>query len=172
VRSVAINLDTVLGDTRPLWDGWLEEAARRYAPIAALDPAALPHDRGPAAAELDRWAQRGIGDWRHALARYAEDHAALHLRPQPGVGAALRELHRAGVRVGVFTDAPDALARVALAQLGALRLTDHVEAGEGALERLLARLGPCAIVVREREQLAQLGNAGEPGVESAGRSRY
>jgi phosphoglycolate phosphatase-like HAD superfamily hydrolase len=153
VKAIAIELDGVLGDTRPIWDSWLEEAARRYSAIARLDPAALPHDRGAAAAQLDSWAQQGIGDWRHALERHAEDHAALHLRPDPEVGAALRALTNRGVTVGVFTDGPEPLARVALAHLGALRRVDHLETGEGALDRLLARLGPETTVVRARDQL-------------------
>jgi phosphoglycolate phosphatase-like HAD superfamily hydrolase len=172
VKAVALDLDRVLGDTRPLWLGWLEEAARRYASIASLDPASLPRDRGEAARELDLWAEQGIGDWRHALARYAEEHAPLHLRPEPAVGATLRALAREDATVGVFTDAPEPLARVALAHLGALRRVAYVEAGEGALERLLARLGPDAIVVHDRDELAQLGNASEPGVEDTGRSRH
>jgi phosphoglycolate phosphatase-like HAD superfamily hydrolase len=156
MTAVAIDLDAVLGDTRPLWEGWLEEAARRYASIAVLDPAALPSDRGQAAVKLDRWAARGIGDWRRALERYAEEHAPLHLRPDPEVGAALRGLERDGAPVGVFTDAPEQLARVALAHLGAARRVDHLVAGEDALERLLALLGPNAVVLRKREQLSQL----------------
>jgi phosphoglycolate phosphatase-like HAD superfamily hydrolase len=156
VRAFAIDLDGVLGDTHALWDGWLEDAARRYSSIAALDPAALPRDRGAAADELDRWAEQGIGDWRHAMARYAEEHAPLHLRPDPDVGAVLRELKRDGAAVGVFTDAPEPLARVALAHLSASRRVDHVCAGEAALERLLALLGRDATVVRQRKQLAQL----------------
>jgi phosphoglycolate phosphatase-like HAD superfamily hydrolase len=156
MRTVAIELDGVLGDTRPLWANWLEQAARRYSSIATLDPASLPRDRASAARELDRWAEQGIGEWRAALARYAEEHAPLHLRPDPAVGAALRQLGRAGVALGVFTDAPEPLARVALAQVGALRRIERLETGEGALERLLAHLGPDARVVRDREQLADL----------------
>jgi phosphoglycolate phosphatase-like HAD superfamily hydrolase len=156
VRAVAIDLDAVLGDTRPLWDGWLEEAARRYASIAALDPAALPQDRGSAAEELDRWADQGIGDWRRALERYAEEHAPLHLRPDADVGVALRTLQRDGTAVGVFTDAPEPLARVALAHLGASRRVEHLVAGRDALGRLLAQLGPEAMVIRDREELGQV----------------
>jgi phosphoglycolate phosphatase-like HAD superfamily hydrolase len=156
MRAVAIDLDAVLGDTRPLWDGWLEEAARRYASIAALDPAALPQDRGSAAEELDRWAEQGIGDWRRALERYAEEHAPLHLRPDPQVGVRLRALQRDGAAVGVFTDAPEPLARVALAHLGASRRVEHLVAGKDALGRLLAHLGSKAIVIRNRDQLGQL----------------
>jgi phosphoglycolate phosphatase-like HAD superfamily hydrolase len=153
VKAIAIELDGVLGDTRPIWDGWLEEAARRYSTIARLDPASLPHDRAAAAEELDHWARQGIGDWRRALERYAEDHAALHLRPDPAVGAALRDLTGRGVAVGVFTDAPERLARVALAHLGALRRIEHLETGAGALDRLLARLGPETAVIRTRDRL-------------------
>ena len=44
MKAVAIELD-VLGDTRPLWDDWLADAARRFRSISPLDPAALPADR-------------------------------------------------------------------------------------------------------------------------------
>ena len=164
MRAVAIELDRVLGDTRPLWNGWLEEAARRYSSIAQLDLSSLPRDRAAAAEELDRWAQQGIGDWRRALERYAEDHASLHLRPDPEVGAALRALIERGVAVGVFTDGPEALARVALAHLGALRRVEYLETGKGALDRLLARLGPETTVVRARDQLTTK--------RATGRGRY
>jgi phosphoglycolate phosphatase-like HAD superfamily hydrolase len=126
-RTVAIELDGALGDTRPLWEAFLADAARRFAAIAPLDPAALPVDRTAAAQELDAWAARGIGDWRRALERFVEDHAAVHLRPDPAANAALRRLKRAGARVVVTTDAPEPLARVALAHLGATRYVDAVE---------------------------------------------
>jgi len=57
------------------------------------------------------------------------------------------------VRVGVFTDAPEELARIALAQLGAARRIEAFEAGPGALDRLLARLGPDTRVVRSVAEL-------------------
>jgi len=163
VKSVAVDLDAVLGDTRPLWRSWLEDAARRFRAIAELDPAALPEDRGEAARELDRWAERGIGDWRAALERFAEDHAPLHLRPRPQANEALLRLKAAGARLGAFTDAPEPLARVALAHLGAARRLDATEAGAGALESLLERLGPGAVVVRSLDELSQAaGLAGPP----------
>ena len=62
--------------------------------------------------------------------------------------ATLRRLQAEGVRLGVFTDAPAELARIALSQLGAARRIDALEAGPGALERLLATLGPDAHVLR------------------------
>ncbi len=153
MKAVAIELDGVLGDTRPLWRDWLEDAARRFRAIAPLDPGALPEDRGEAARELDRWAEAGVGDWRAALERFAEDRAPVYLRPSAEVSAALRGLAAAGYRLGVFTDAPEPLARVALAQLGAERRVEALEAGADALERLRARFGPATMVVRDRAGL-------------------
>ena len=153
MKAVAIDLDA-LGDTRSLWHAWLADAARRFAAVADLDPESLPEDRAAASIELDRWAAGGVGDWQAALARYAEDHAPLHLRRDADVAAALRRL--AGRRVGVFSDAPEVLARVALSHLGATRRVDTVETGAGALDRLLERLGAAAAVVRTRDELLRL----------------
>jgi phosphoglycolate phosphatase-like HAD superfamily hydrolase len=144
VRAAAVDLDAVLGDTRPLWIAWLEELGRRAR--IELD---LPEDRAAAVPELDR----AVGNWRALLERFAEDHAAIHLRPHPEVNAALRVLSASGVRVGAFTDAPPELASVALAHLGVTRRLEAVEAGAGALERLLDRLGPGTTVVRSRDEL-------------------
>jgi hypothetical protein len=60
------------------------------------------------------------------------------------------------VRVGVFTDAPEELARVALAHLGGARRIEALEAGPGALERLLV-LMPDARVVRTLAELDMPG---------------
>jgi phosphoglycolate phosphatase-like HAD superfamily hydrolase len=128
-RAVVVDLDGALGDTRPLWDAFLADAARRFESIAALDPAVLPADRVEAAAELDRWAESGVGDWRRALERFAEDHAPVYLRPDPDANAALRRLQRSGATVVVATDAPEPLARVAVAQLGVGRSVDELRAG-------------------------------------------
>jgi phosphoglycolate phosphatase-like HAD superfamily hydrolase len=144
--NVAIDLDGVLGDTRPLWDAWLEDAARRFRSIAELDPATLAHDRSEAARELDLWAERGIGDWRASLERFAEDHAPVYLRPRAPVSAALRRLEAAGARVDVFTDAPEELARVALSHLGAAR----------RVQALTVQPGDGAVVVRSPDELARL----------------
>jgi phosphoglycolate phosphatase-like HAD superfamily hydrolase len=72
------------------------------------------------------------------------------------VSAALRALHASGREIGVFTDAPEALAVVALGQLGATRRVAVVETGSGAFERLLRRLGTGTIVVRQRAELLEL----------------
>jgi phosphoglycolate phosphatase-like HAD superfamily hydrolase len=128
-ETVLVDLDRALGDTRPLWDAFVADAARRFGSIAALDVDALPADRVEAAAELDRWAEQGVGDWRRALERFAEDHAPVHLRPDPDANAALRRLRASGARVVVVTDAPDELARVAVAHLGVARSVDELRAG-------------------------------------------
>ena len=151
--ALALELDGVLGDTGPLWRDWLEDAARRYRAIAPLDPDALPKDRTAAAEELDRWAEAGVGDWRDSLRRFAEDRAPVYLRPNAEVSASLRTLAGNGWRLGVFTDAPEALAKVALAQVGADRRVEALETGAGALERLRERLGPETRVVRSAAEL-------------------
>ena len=144
-QPLAIDLD-VLGDTRVLWSDWLASAAT----VLAIDPAAVPADRAAAAALLDRG---GAGNWRSLLARYAEDRAPAYLRRDASVSAALRRLAADGRTLGVFTDAPDPLARVALAQLGAERRVAALETGSGALERLRGRLGDEVLVIETREDL-------------------
>jgi phosphoglycolate phosphatase-like HAD superfamily hydrolase len=149
---IAIDLDA-LGETRRLWDDWLASAAG----VLGVDPPSLPADRGEAAEALDR---EGVGNWRTLLERFCEDRAPVYLRRDAAASAALRGLAGSGHALGVFTDAPEPLARVALAQLGAERRVDAVEAGAGALERVLARLGEEALVVRTREELVAAADAG------------
>ncbi len=144
-RTLAIELDAI-GDTRPLWAAWLESARA----VLEIDPRALPEDRGDAAAVLDR---AGAGNWRVLLERFSEDHAPAYLRRDAATSAALQSLAGAGVTLGVFTDAPEPLARVALAQLGAARRISALETGADALERLLASIGSDAEVVRTRDDL-------------------
>ena len=145
-RAVAIDLDGALGDTRPLWSAWLESAA----PLLGVDPDGLPANRADAAAELDR---RGAGNWRTLLERFSEERAPVFLRRDAAAAAALRAIAAEDRAIGVYTDAPEPLARVALAQLGADRRVAALETGDGALERLLSRLGADAVVVRTRAEL-------------------
>ncbi len=134
MSAVAIELDSVLGDTRPLYDAWLADVSRR----AHVDPDRLEEE---------------LPNWRALLERFAEDHAPVYLRPDARASAALRRLQGEGVRIGVFTEAPEELARIAVAHLGAARRIEALEAGPGALERLLARLGPDVRTVRSRDEL-------------------
>jgi phosphoglycolate phosphatase-like HAD superfamily hydrolase len=144
-NALAIDLDAI-GDTRPLWVAWLASVRD----VLAIDPDELPPDRGQAAAALDA---SGAGNWRTLLERFSEDHAGAYLRRDAATSAALQSLSARGVRLGVFTDAPEPLARVALAQLGAARRVSTVESGAGALDRLRAALGAEAEVVRTRDDL-------------------
>ena len=144
-RALAIELDA-LGDTRPLWSAWLASACT----VLGVEPATLPEDRTAAAAALDA---AGAGNWRVLLERFAENHAPAYLRRDAATSAALQSLARSGVRLGVFTDAPEPLARIALSQLGATRRVTVLETGAGSLERLLATLGAGAEVVLTRDDL-------------------
>jgi phosphoglycolate phosphatase-like HAD superfamily hydrolase len=148
--AVALALDGALCDTRGMWDDWLESTAT----VLGVEPAELPEDRGAAAVELDR---RGAGNWRTLLGRWAEERAPVYLRRDAGTNRALRALGAGGTRVGVFTDAPEPLARVALSQLGLDRRIAALACGVSAREQVLEELGPNAVVVETREGLYELG---------------
>jgi len=142
-QPVAIDLDAVLADTRPIWDAWLEDASRRAR--VELD---VPEDRAAAAAVLDA----ELGDWRPLLDRFAADRAPLWFRPRADTNSVLRRLSAAGTRVGAFTDAPRELAALALSHTGATRYVETV----GTLADVRAALGADAVVIDSREALAEL----------------
>lgn len=136
MRSFAVALDA-LGDTTAIWRDWLADAERRYrVDVEDLD-GELPN-------------------WRPLLQRFAEERAPVYLRPDAEVSAALRRLQSSGARIGVYADAPEELARVALSQLGATRRVELLEAGPGALGRVRTRLGAGVEVVESRSQLVSL----------------
>ena len=141
--ALALDLDGVLADTRPLWQAWLEDAARR-----ARVQLEVPEDREAAARVLDE----RLGDWRPLLARFAADRAPLWIRPRPDTNAALRRLTASGARIGVFSDAPRELAEIALAHAGAARQVEVV----GTLGEVQATLGADVVIVGSREELAGL----------------
>jgi phosphoglycolate phosphatase-like HAD superfamily hydrolase len=141
--AVAVDLDAVLADTRPLWDAWLEDASRR-----ARVELELPADRAAAAPLLDE----ALGDWRPLLQRFAADRAPLWFRPRAETNAALRRLTSAGTRVGAFTDGPRELAELALSHAGAARYVELV----GTLAEVQESLGGNAVVVGSREELVEL----------------
>ena len=141
--GIAVDLDGVLADTRPLWNAWLEDASRRVR--VELD---VPADREAAAVVLDE----ALGDWRPLLARFAADRAPLWIRPRADTNAVLRRLVSAGARIGVFTDAPRELAEIALAHAGATRQVEVV----GTLAEVAAALGGDVVVVGSRKELAGL----------------
>jgi len=136
MTGVAVDL-AALGDTGPLWEDWLADAARRFrVDVEALD--------------------EQLPNWPQLLERFAEERAPVYFRRDADVTAALRRLHASGARIGVFTDAPPELARVALSHLGADGRVELVKAGANARERLLRELGEGAIVVRTRAELRRL----------------
>jgi phosphoglycolate phosphatase-like HAD superfamily hydrolase len=141
--AIAVDLDTVLADTRPVWDAWLEDASRR----ARLE-LVVPDDRKEAAAVLDA----ELGDWRPLLDRFAADRAPLWFRPRAETNAVLRRLAASGARIGAFTDAPRELAELALAHTGTARYVEAI----GTLGDVRAALGDDAILVSSREALAEL----------------
>jgi phosphoglycolate phosphatase-like HAD superfamily hydrolase len=136
VKAVAVEL-AAIGDVGPLWRDWLEDAGRRFRVNVSDLEQELPN-------------------WRQLLERFAEERAPVYFRRDAEVTEALRRLHAAGTRIGVFTEAPEELARVALSHLGADGRVEMVEAGNGARKRLLQRLGPDAQVVRTRDELLSL----------------
>ena len=136
VKAVAVELGA-LGDTGPLWLDWLADASRRFrVDVTALD--------------------QQLPNWRPLLERFAEERAPVYLRRDAEVTEALRRLHASGVQIGVFTDEPEELARVALSHLGADGRVSLLEAGAGSRERLLERLGSGTAVVRTRTELLGL----------------
>lgn len=149
--ALAIELDSALCDTRPLWRDWLEQAS----PVLGVDPRTLPADRAAAARELDRL---GAGNWRILLGRWSEDRAPLYVRRDPTTSRAVRALAASGCRIGVFTDAPESLARVVLSHLGLERRLAALETGASARERLLAELGDQATVVETLAELLELAS--------------
>jgi phosphoglycolate phosphatase-like HAD superfamily hydrolase len=146
VTAILVDLDGALGDTRPLWEDWLADAAR----VLGVDPEALPADRGAAAEALDA---AGAGNWRTLLERFAAGRAPVYLRPNAEASAAVRKLVAAGHVIGVYTDAPAELGRIAASQLGVARRLTTLESGSGALDRLETAFGRDAKVVRTRAEL-------------------
>jgi phosphoglycolate phosphatase-like HAD superfamily hydrolase len=136
MKAVAVDL-AALGDVEPLWRDWLDDSARRF----RVD-----------VAELDQQ----LPNWPQLLERFAEERAPVYFRRDADVTGALRRLHAAGARIGIYTDAPAELARVALSHLGADRRVDVVETGPDARERVLAALGDGAVAVQTRDELVDL----------------
>ena len=136
MKAVVISL-AALGDTGPLWRDWLEDAGRRF----RVDVDALDHE---------------LPNWRELLERFAEERAPVYFRRDADVSTTLRQLRASGTRIGVFTDAPAELARIALSHLGAERHVEILETGPGARQRVSLALGNDARVIESREELLAL----------------
>ena len=114
----------------------LARLARGRGAALPLDRAARPRGaaRGPRrggrrSSTAGRKPASATGGRRSA--RFAEDRAPVYLRPSAEVSAPLRALGEQQCRLGVFTDAPDALARIAVAQLGASSPGRSARGGSG-----------------------------------------
>jgi phosphoglycolate phosphatase-like HAD superfamily hydrolase len=136
VKAVAVDL-AALGDVEPLWRDWLDDAARRFrVDMTALD--------------------RQLPNWPQLLERFTEERAPVYFRRDAEVTAALRRLHGSGTRIGVFSERPEPLTRIALSHLGADGRVDLVETGGDARDRVVAQLGGDAVVVETRAALVAL----------------
>jgi hypothetical protein len=140
VAAVAIELDGVLGDTRPLYEAWLADVSRR----AQVDPARLEEE---------------LPNWRVLLERFAEDHAPVYLRPADrgardgarGAGAAPRAARAGGGRGSLS-------GRLAALNEGP-ELTDRqLEAVLERLDRIAAELARLNKRQESRDELAVIAH--------------
>jgi hypothetical protein len=136
VKAVAIDL-AAIGDTEPLFRDWLEDAGRRF----RVDVNALDEE---------------LPNWRALLERFAEERAPVYFRRDADVSSAMRRLEASGTMIGVFTDVPEELARVALTHLVKLGRIDALEAGGDSKQRVLERFGQGTTVVGTRAELLGL----------------
>jgi phosphoglycolate phosphatase-like HAD superfamily hydrolase len=160
--------ERALGDTDGLFTAAVTHIARKLGRVTPLDADALPADRPGKLRALDEWAGSDL-DWRGELIRFYEDHIPLHLRPNPGLNAALRALQTRGVRIGCWSPGPEQAATIVIHHLGLSRLVEAVGAGgPEAAARLAAALGasPAETVVVTREA-GELAAAAELGLATA-----
>lgn len=156
--------ERALGDTDGLFTAAVAHIARKLGRVKPLDAEALPADRPGMLDALDEWAGSDI-DWRGELIRFYEDHIPLHLRPNPGLNAALRALRARGVRIGCWSAGPEEAARIIVHHLGLSRRVEAIAAGGGdAAAQLAADLGaPAAetvVVTRDDAELAVAAGLG------------
>jgi phosphoglycolate phosphatase-like HAD superfamily hydrolase len=160
--------ERALGDTDGLFAAAVAHIARKLGRVKPLDADELPADRAGTLHALDEWAGSDI-DWRGELTRFYEDHIPLHLRPNPGLNAALRTLQAREVRIGCWSAGPEAAVRIVVHHLGLSRRVEAVAAGGGeAAARLAAELGaaPAETLVVTRDP-GELAAAAELGLATA-----
>ena len=160
--------ERALGDTDGLFAAAVAHIARKLGRVKPLDADALPADRAGKLRALDEWAGSDI-DWRGELIRFYEDHIPLHLRPNPGLNAALRALQARGVRIGCWSAGPEEAARIVVHHLGLSRRVEAIAAGGGeAAAQLAADLGaPAAETVAVTRDEGELAVAAGLGLTTA-----
>jgi phosphoglycolate phosphatase-like HAD superfamily hydrolase len=156
--------ERALGDTDGLFRAAVAHIARKLGRVKPLAADALPADRAGQLRALDEWAGSDV-DWRGELIRFYEDHIPLHLRPNPGLNAALRALQARGVRIGCWSEGPEEAATIVVHHLGLARRVGAIAAGGSeAAARLAANLGaPSAetvVVTRDERELAAAAELG------------
>ncbi len=168
MRAVILS-ERTLADTDELFAAGVAHLVRKLGRVKPLDPATLPQDPAQVVSALDEWAGSEV-DWRGELARFYEDHISLHLRPDPALNAALRQLQSAGIRLGCWSPGPDETARIVVHQLGLGRRIERIAAGGSAdVAVLLAdELAPArdqALVVAD--DAAALAHVADNGIGAA-----
>ena len=143
--QVLIVSERALSDADGLFAAAVEHVGRKLGRAKPLDLDALPSSRAETVAALDAWAGDDV-DWRGELTRYYEDHIPLHLRPNPALNAALRQLGARGVRIGLWSPGPEEAARIVIHHVGLGRRVEAVQVGGSAdlAQRLAAELGAAA----------------------------
>ncbi len=84
----------------------VQHLARKLGRVKPLDPDSIPANRVHAVLALHRWANGDVSTWEQELARFYEDHLAVYVRPDPGLNAAVRELHSAGIPLAAWSPGP------------------------------------------------------------------
>jgi phosphoglycolate phosphatase-like HAD superfamily hydrolase len=164
MRAVILS-ERTLADTDELFAAGVAHLVRKLGRVKPLDPAALPQDPAQVVSALDGWAGSEV-DWRGELARFYEDHISVHLRPDPALNAALRQLQSAGIRLGCWSTGPEETARIVVHQLGLGRRIERIEAGGSAdIAVLLAdELAPsrdeALVVAEDAKALAHVAHHG------------
>jgi len=142
-EAVILDLDGTLVDSAPdLADAANALLARHGLP--PLDPATV---RGFIGEGVGRLVERSFAHQGRPLEPAALEAAtvaflaiygeapARHTRPYPGVAAALQELTRAGIRLGVCTNKPEAISRRILETLDLARFFAAIIGGDSGPER-------------------------------------
>jgi phosphoglycolate phosphatase-like HAD superfamily hydrolase len=154
-----------LAATDALWSEAVAHVARRLGRVKALDAASLPAGRRDGLAALAAWGDGDVSTWQLELGRFFEEHIPIYVRPSPTLNAAVRRLHRAGVRLGCWSPGPRPCTDVVLHFLGLARRVERcrIDPSPDAPLRLAAELG-----VAPGATLAVSGDAEELRAARAG----
>ena len=142
MRAVLLS-ERALAPTDRLFADAVDHLASKLGRVKPLDPASLPSDRAGALAALAVWAGDEVTTWEGELVRFYEEHLPLHVRPRPGLNAAVRALAADGVAVAAWSAGPPAAFELLVQHLGLSRsLTAvRIDGAAGAPVALAEQLG-------------------------------